>query len=162
MAEVVLDLDAMGHLLHGQQEGRHFIAYYGDYCYLPLYILAGDVPLWAQLRSSASDGTPEVVMALEKVVAALRKRSPQARIIVRGDSAFAREEIMNWCEEQKEVYYCLGLIKNSVLIGHLGPALAQARARRCLSAAESTRCFSEFEYRTGQTWKRARRVIGKA
>src|SRR5262245_29185901 len=35
--QVVLDLDAMGHLLHGQQEGRHFNAYYDNYCYLPLY-----------------------------------------------------------------------------------------------------------------------------
>ena len=30
--EIVLDLDAMGHLLHGTQEGRHFNAYYQDYC----------------------------------------------------------------------------------------------------------------------------------
>ena len=30
--EVVLDLDAMGHLLHGAQEGRHFSGYYGGYC----------------------------------------------------------------------------------------------------------------------------------
>jgi hypothetical protein len=34
--EIVVDLDAMGHLVHGTQEGRHFSAYYGDYCYLPL------------------------------------------------------------------------------------------------------------------------------
>ena len=43
--EVVLDLDAMGHLLHGLQEGRHFNAYYNDYCYLPLYVMAGEVLL---------------------------------------------------------------------------------------------------------------------
>ena len=34
--EIVLDLDAMGHRLHGMQEGRFFNAYYDDYCYLPL------------------------------------------------------------------------------------------------------------------------------
>ena len=50
--EIVLDLDATGDLVHGLQEGRFFNAYYGDYCYLPLYILAGDVPLWAQLRTA--------------------------------------------------------------------------------------------------------------
>ncbi len=32
--EVVIDLDSMGHLVHGLQEGRHFSGYYGDYCYL--------------------------------------------------------------------------------------------------------------------------------
>jgi hypothetical protein len=36
-AEIVIDLDAMGHRLHGSQEGRHFNAYYDDYVYLPLY-----------------------------------------------------------------------------------------------------------------------------
>ena len=34
--EIVLDLDSMGHLLHGLQEGRHFSAYYDGYCYHPL------------------------------------------------------------------------------------------------------------------------------
>jgi hypothetical protein len=55
-AEIVVDLDAMGHRLHGLQEGRHFSAYYDDYCYLPLYAFVGDVPLWAQLRTSDQDG----------------------------------------------------------------------------------------------------------
>jgi hypothetical protein len=103
-----------------------------------------------------------VVPALEKMVAAIRKRCPKARIIVRGDSGFGREEIMAWCESQSEVYYCLGLAKNSVLIEALGPALAQARARHCLVGGASVREFTEFLYRTRESWSRARRVIGKA
>jgi hypothetical protein len=35
-SELVIDLDAMGHVLHGMQEGRHFRAHYNEYCYLPL------------------------------------------------------------------------------------------------------------------------------
>jgi len=159
--EVVVDLDAMGHLIHGTQEGRHFNALYGSYCYLPLYIFVGSIPLWAQLRTSDHSGAYGVVPALEKVVAAIRKRCPKARIIVRGDSGFCREEIMVWCEAQS-VYYCLGLSKNPVLIAKLEPALANARARRCLSGANQARAFSEFEYQTGRSWSRARRVIGKA
>jgi len=160
--EVVVDLDAMGHLLHGTQEGRHFSAYYGDYCYLPLYVFVGDVPLWAQLRTSDQDAAAGVVPALAKIVAAIRKRCRRARIIVRGDSGFCREEIMAWCEAQPEVYYCLGLAKNSVLLEQLGLALADARARRCLSGAASVRVFTEFEYQTHKSWSRRRRVIGKA
>jgi hypothetical protein len=161
--EVVVDLDAMGHLLHGTQEGRHFSAYYGDYCYLPLYAFVGNVPLWAQLRTSDQDAAAGVVAALEKIVAAIRKRCPGVRIIVRGDSGFCREDIMAWCESQRPVvYYCLGLAKNSALIEKLAPALADARARRCLTGAPSARAFSEFEYQTCQSWSRARRVIGKA
>jgi hypothetical protein len=160
-AEIVIDLDAMGHLVHGEQEGRHFSAYYGDYCYLPLYAFVGNVPLWAQLRTSDQDAASGVASALEKIVVAIRQRCRRARIIVRGDGGFCREEIMAWCEGQKEVYYCLGLAKNCVLIGKLGPALANARARYCLSGA-SVRAFAQFEYQTQKTWSRSRRVIGKA
>jgi hypothetical protein len=159
--EIVVDLDAMGHLLHGTQEGRHFSAYYGDYCYLPLYAFVGDVPLWAQLRTSDRDAADGVVPALEQIVAAIRKRCKRARILLRGDSGFCREEILRWCERHG-VYYCLGLAKNSVLIEQLQPALAGARARRCLSGAESVREFTEFAYQTQKTWSRPRRVIGKA
>jgi hypothetical protein len=160
-AELVIDLDAMGHLVHGEQEGRHFSAYYGDYCYLPLYAFVGNIPLWAQVRTSDHDAAAGVVPALAKIVAAIRQRCRKARIMVRGDSGFCREEIMAWCEGQPGVYYCLGLAKNSVLIENLGPVLADARARYCLSGA-GVRGFAEFEYQTQKTWSRSRRVIGKA
>jgi hypothetical protein len=94
----------------------------------------GEIPLWAQVRTCDHDGAHGVVAMLEKVVAAIRKRCQQARIIVRGDSGFCREEILAFCESQREVYSCVGLGKNPVLIEKLGPTLAQARARRCLSA----------------------------
>lgn len=160
--EVVLDLDAMGHRLHGLQEGRHFNAYYDDYVYLPLYIFAGDIPLWAQVRTCERSAAHGVVPALEKIIAAIRRRCPQACIIVRGDSGFGVDEIMAWCEGQKEVYYCLGLAKNSVLIDKLGRALVAARMRYCLTGALHTRVFTEFEYQTQKSWSRTRRVIGKA
>lgn len=161
--ELIVDLDAMGHLVHGLQEGRHFSAYYDGYCYLPLYAFVGDVPLWAQLRSGASDAAAGVVPALEKIIPAIRKRCKKARIIVRGDSAFAREEIMAWCEAQpRVVYYCLGLAGNARLLEMIPATLAAARARRCLTGAPSARAFTEFEYQTRQSWSRPRRVVAKA
>jgi hypothetical protein len=160
--EVMLDLDAMGHLLHGMQEGRHFNAYYDDYCYLPLYVMAGDVLLWAQLRTAEHGAAHGVVPALKKIVAAIRKRCRQARIIVRGDSGFCNDEILSWCEGEPEVYYCIGVGKTSVLIEKLEPALAQARARHCL-VGTATRVFAEFQHKTvSGSWSRERRVIGKA
>lgn len=159
--EAVVDLDAMGHRLHGSQEGRYFNAYYDDYCYLPLYAFVGDFPLWAQLRTAERGAAHGVVAALEKIVAAIRRRCRKARIIVRADSGFCREDIMAWCESQKEVYYCLGLSKNPVLLEKLRPTLAEARARYCLSGG-ATRAFGQFAYRTLESWSRARRVIGKA
>lgn len=161
--EIVIDLDAMGHRLHGNQEGRHFNAYYDDYVYLPLYAFVGHVPLWAQLRTSDHSAAHGVVPALEQLVAALRGRCKKARILLRGDSGFCHDEIMAWCESQPEVYYCLGLGKNSVLLERTAQAMMDARARHCLTGAVPTRVFSEFEYETKKgTWSRARRVIGKA
>jgi hypothetical protein len=54
------------------------------------------------------------------------------------------------------------LAKNSVLTEKLGPSMAQARARHCLTGSASVRVFTEFEYRTHDSWSCSRRVVGKA
>jgi hypothetical protein len=48
-SEVVLDLDATDIPLYGHQPERFFHGYYDSYCYLPLYIFAGDQLLCARL-----------------------------------------------------------------------------------------------------------------
>ncbi|MCI0719497.1 MAG: IS1380 family transposase [Acidobacteria bacterium] len=162
-AEIVIDLDAMGHRLHGSQEGRHFNRYYDDYVYLPLYVFVGNIPLWAQVRTCEHEAAHGVVPALERIVSAIRRRCKKARLMIRGDSGFCRDEIMTWCESQPEVYYCLGLGKNSVLLERAERAMMDARARCCLTGGASTRIFTEFEYQTKtETWSRARRVVAKA
>ena len=64
--------------------------------------------LWAQLRTADRDASDGTVEALAQIVAAVRKRLPKVKVIVRADSGFAREAIMGWCEAQEEVYYCIG------------------------------------------------------
>ena len=118
--------------------------------------------MWAQWRTADQDGAAGAVPALEPIVAAIRQRSPRARILVRADAGFCREELLAWCEAQPAVYYGVGLAKNSVLVERLAPALADARARRCLCGAASARRFTALEYRTVKSWSRTRRVIGKA
>ncbi len=36
--ELILDFDATDDLIHGEQMGRFFQGYYGNYCFLPLYV----------------------------------------------------------------------------------------------------------------------------
>jgi len=158
--EVVLDFDATDSIIHGLQEGRFFHGYYGNYCYLPLYCFVGAVPLWAQLRTSDRDASDGTVEALEKIVPAIRRRCPKARIILRADSGFCREEIMAWCEDHT-VYYCLGLARNSRLLALLDNAMFWARTQACACSGYA-RVFTEFQYQTLDSWSRARRVIGKA
>ena len=94
--EVVLDFDATDDPLHGSQEGAYFHGYYRCYCYLPLYCFFGNIPLWAQLRHCKRDASDGTVEALQKIVPELRRRfGPEVRIIVRGDSGFARDSIMS-------------------------------------------------------------------
>ena len=160
LSEIVLDFDATDDIIHGLQEGRFFHGYYRNYCYLPLYCFVGSLPLWAQLRRSQLDAYIGTVEALEKIVPILRKRCPQARIIVRGDSGFCREALMSWCEDN-DLYYCFGLARNGRLLAQLQRAFFFARATACLIGGHA-REFVEFEYQTKKSWSRPRRVIGKA
>ena len=50
--QLVLDFDATDDWVHGRQERRFFHGYYGDYCFLPLYVFCGDRVLVSYLRPS--------------------------------------------------------------------------------------------------------------
>ena len=159
-AEIVLDLDATDDPLHGEQEGRFFHGYYGGYCYLPLYIFCGSHLLCARLRRSDIDASSGSVAEVERIVAQIRESWPEVRIILRGDSGFAREELMGWCE-QRAVDFVFGLARNGRLQRALGGELAQAQALYEKSG-KAARVFKDFVYRTRKSWSRQRRVIGKA
>jgi hypothetical protein len=53
------------------------------------------------------------------------------------------------------------LARNARLLESLGPTLARARERAALCGGR-TRQFTEFSYRTLDSWSRERRVVGKA
>lgn len=159
-AEIILDVDATDDPLYGKQEGRFFHGYYGHYCYLPLYIFCGDFLLAAKLRPSNIDGCLGTVEELERIVGQIRQAWPDTRIILRGDSGFARDHIMSWCEDN-EVYYILGLAKNERLKGAMSKQIERAR-RKHLWTRHPARIFHGFTYRTRSSWTRSRFVVGKA
>ena len=158
--ELWLDLDATDDPLHGAQEGRFFHGYYRCYCYLPLYVFCGDHLLRARLRRADEDPAAGAIEELAPVVEQLRRRWPHVRIVLRGDSGFCRDAIMNWCEAQG-LDYLFGLARNARLVDALGPALDAARAAYERSGQPARR-FADFEYRTRDSWSRSRRVVGKA
>lgn len=150
--ELILDLDATDDPLHGRQEGRFFHGYYRCYCYLPLYIFCGDFPLCAMLRPSDVDGAWGAVEQLERIVAQLRERWPEVRLIIRADSGFAREAIMAWCEANG-VDFVLGLARNKRLQKELEEPLARLR-EQVDRTKKTARSFREFRYRTQRSWSR--------
>lgn len=158
--EIILDFDATDDPIHGAQEGRFFHGYYDCYCYMPLYVTCGDHLLVAQLRKADQDASAGSVEILAMLIEGIRARWPEVRIIVRGDSGFARDAIMAFCEA-KGVYYVLGLAKNPRLLAEIGNAQVAAHVRH-LQTGVASRVFTEFQFRTLKSWSTSRRVIGKA
>lgn len=158
--EMIFDLDATDDRIHGHQEGRFFHGYYGDYCYLPLYIFCEDQLLCARLRKADRDASDGVLVELERIVSQVRATWPQVRMIIRGDSGFCRDPIMKWCEINK-VDYVLGLPKNKRLETAIIEQMAEAKKQH-EEAGQGARIFKDFQYRTLNSWDCKRRVIGKA
>ena len=158
--EIVLDLDATDDPLHGHQEGRFFHGYYDGYCYLPLYIFAGEHLLVAKLRRANIDGSAGAQEEVERVVGQIRARWPDTRIILRADSGFARDGLMSWCEEHS-VDYVFGLARNARLQRAIGAEL-HAAALESRATGRPARRFKELSYSTRSSWSRSRRVVGKA
>ena len=99
--QIILDIDTTDMALHGNQEDRFFHGYYGHYCYLPLYIFCGDHVLCARLRTSNIGPAVGSTKEIQRVVQHIRRRWPEVRIIVRGDSGFCVDELMSWCEHNR-------------------------------------------------------------
>jgi Transposase DDE domain group 1 len=159
-SEIILDLDATDDPVHGNQEGRFFHGYYDCYCYLPLYVFCGRHLLAAKLRPASLDAAAGAVEEVARIVAQVRRRWPQVRILVRADSGFAREDLMAWCEANS-VHFLLGLAQNKRLVANIAAELvrAEVRSRR---TGKPARSFKEFRWTTRRSWSRERRVIAKA
>jgi hypothetical protein len=158
--QIVLDLDSTDVPLHGHQEQRFFHGFYDSYCYLPLYIFAGDHLLCARLRAADQDGAVGAEAELERIVTQIRQRWPGVPILVRADSGFCREPLLHWCE-QHGVDYLIGLARNRRLRRRLGKPMYAAR-QQYKRTGKPARVFTQFLYRTRKSWTRSRRVIAKA
>jgi hypothetical protein len=158
---IVLDLDTTDLPLEGHQEGRFFHGYYDEYCYLPLYIFAGEHLLCARLRTADQDAAAGSQQAVERIVEQIRQAWPEVEILLRADSGFCRDELMTWCEEHG-VGYVFGFARNDRLRRLIDPPMEEA-ARLQKESGKPARVFTEFDYQTTTgSWSRARRVVAKA
>lgn len=156
--QIILDFDSTDDLVHGNQEGRFYHGYYGNYCYLPLYVFAGQQLLCAYLRPSNIDDAKHSWAILALITKRLRQVWPDVQIIFRADSGFCRWRMLRWCDRHK-VDYIVGLAKNSRLIEMSKPLMEQAR-QQFEQSQQKQRLFGEFLYAAG-TWDRQRRVIAR-
>jgi hypothetical protein len=157
--ELVLDFDATDDRVHGNQEGRHFHGYYGDWCFLPLYVFCGEQLLTAYLRPSNIDPARNAWAILKLLVTRLRQAWPLVKIIVRADSGFCRWKMMRWCE-RRDVGYIIGLARNRRLEALNSGLMTQAEDAFA-ATGEKQRLFSRLSY-AARTWDKERQVIAKA
>jgi hypothetical protein len=157
--ELILDFDATDDPIHGNQVGRFFHGYYDQYCFLPLYVFAGDQLLVAYLRPANIDAAKHAWAILALLVKRFRQVWPGVRIIFRGDSGFCRWKMLRWCDRH-DVKYIVGLAKNPRLLALAGPLMQQAKAQ-FEQTHQKQRLFADLTYAAG-SWDRERRVIAKA
>lgn len=158
--QIVLDLDTTDFVLQGHQLGRFFHGYYDEYCYLPLYVFCGDPPLLALLRPSNLGDTVGAQKHLKRIITRIRQVWPDTQMVLRGDSGFAREHLMRFCEEH-QVDYVFGLAQNSRLKEQITPQRQQAQ-QLWEQTGSAVRLFADFLYQTRTSWSRERRVVAKA
>jgi hypothetical protein len=157
--EITLDMDPTDSRVHGEQWGRHFQAYYDEYCFLPLYVFCGDFLLAARLRPGDVDATTGAIPVLEKLVTRIRARWPDVKILFRADGAFGEEPLLAWCESHN-VDYVIGFASNSRLLAEL-PQEQRAMAAASAASGESERTYRDLQYRTLKSWSQSRRVVAK-
>jgi hypothetical protein len=116
--------------------------------------------LCAQLRPADQDAAAGSVFKLAALVERIRQAWPAVKIIVRADSGFCRERLMQWCENNG-VDYVIGLAKNECLRWEIDLEMKLAQVE-FQATREPARRFRDFTYQTRESWSRPRRVIGKA
>ena len=159
-ARITLDIDATDVETHGRQENAFFHGYYEHRCFLPLYVFCGRHLLLAQLRPANIDGARGARNQIRRIVAMIRERWPNVDILLRGDSGFARENLMRWCEGNA-VDYVFGLARNDVLLKKAQRVRGKA-AMAMIETGQPVRAYGDFHHMTkSRSWARPRRVIAK-
>lgn len=154
--ELVLDVDASDIPLHGEQEKAEFHAYYDHYCYLPLYVFAGQAMLACVLRRSRIDGAKHVSAVIKLLVTRLRQAWPSVRIVVRGDSGFCRQRLIRWCE-RRGIGYVIGVARNARLHRIVAEWEGLLKVEYAKTGVKQ-RQVREFVY-AADSWERERRIV---
>ena len=80
-----------------------------------MLIFCGRHLLAAKLRPSNVDPAAGALEQLQRIVPQIRSHWPDVTIIVLGDSAYSRDDIMSWCEAQPKVEYVFAYASNARL-----------------------------------------------
>ncbi len=158
---ILLDIDATDDETHGQQQLSFFHGFYDHHIYHPLMVYDGETGqlVSAILRpgnTHASRGAPGL---LRRIIRRLKRRFPDAQIVVRGDAGFAMPRLMEGLE-RLGVDYLFGIAKNARLKRFAEPAMHWVEELFERSVTTVKR-FTSFDY-AARSWPHTRRIIAKA
>jgi hypothetical protein len=160
-ARVTLDIDDTCDAVHGHQQLSLFNAHYDTHCFLPIHVYdtATGRPVAVVLRPGKTPSGREVRAHVRRLVLHIRKSWPRTRILLRGDSHYARPEAMDWCEANG-VDYVFGLAGSRPLMAKIEAAADAVRTGRALDDCAVVRDSAETIHRAG-SWSRERRAVAR-
>ncbi len=160
-AAITLDIDDTLDAVHGHQQLALFNAHYDERCFLPIHIYeaTSGKPVAVILRPGKTPDGREVRTILKHVIKRIRSCWPRVRVLVRGDSHYARREAMDWCEDNG-VDYIFGLAGNDVVRARVRGAADDLCVRRAESGADKLRGFRAFDY-AAKSWRRIRHGVAR-
>ncbi|MFC4174165.1 IS1380 family transposase [Microvirga sp. GCM10011540] len=157
---VVLDIDDTCDVVHGHQQLSLFNAHYDERCFLPIHVYdSTGRPVAVVLRPGKTPSGVEVRAHLRRLVRRIRTRWPTTQITIRGDSHYARPEVMAFCE-QSGLSYLFGLAGSRPLTSKVQDVADAVRTRRAIEDREVVRDFAETRHRA-KSWSGERRAIAR-
>jgi hypothetical protein len=161
-SSITLDIDDTFDAVHGHQQLSLFNAHYDERCFLPIHIYeaASGKPVAMILREGTTPSGKEARTVLKHVIRRIRRHWPRVHILVRGDSHYGRDEVMEWCEENQGIDYVFGFAGNEVLHTLTRAAADAIAVQRALSGKDKVRGFMAFRY-GAKSWGMQRRFVAR-
>ena len=124
---------------------------YGENCFMPLHIyegLSGKL-ITTILKPGRRSKATNVFAILKRVIDFIRNHWCQTKIIIRGDSHFCSQELMDWTKGQYKVSFITGLIGNQKL-HKLSEKTKQAAEKLYAVEKKPVKKYHTFAYKAEQ------------
>lgn len=157
---LVLDIDSSNSQTHGDQYGSSYNPHYGEKGYHPIFMFEGETGdcLKASLRAGNVYTSRQIVSFIGPELKRLRKKFPDIKIIIRGDSGFAMPGLYKLCEELG-VDYVIRLKANQRLQKIAGKFEDEIMSDPEMDIYDGNHhvFYREFTYKAG-SWDKVRKV----
>jgi hypothetical protein len=155
---IVLDIDDAHDLVHGGQQLALFNVHAGGHCFQPVHIFEGNSgkPILSLLRLGKRPSGEEVARVLWHVIHRIRRHWPKVHILVRGDSHYWAQQVLDLLRRLR-CDYILGLAINPTLDALAAPWREQCEKRRKFGRV---RRMHRLTYQA-RRWTREEKVIAR-